>query len=201
MSTKMCPACGSTDIKTKKAIQSFYDRFAGDIETEITEDECSRCGMDGDFESVNDSETKHALELLRKNAAQNIINAFVNNGYNLASMERALELPQRTLSKWKNDTPPVAAGLTLLKFIALFPWLLTVADTKFDQVQSQAICVHNAIDLLYTHHNQLHSNVSSQHHQHTTSITIHANIFTQNNQIVTNNNHQHNDIIVKASIG
>jgi transposase-like protein len=192
MSTKTCPACGSQDVVTKNVTRSFYDRFAGEIETNITEDVCSLCGMEGDFESVNDFETKLALEHLKKNAAQNIINAFVANGFNLASIERALELPQRTLSKWRNDTPPAAAGLTLLKFISLFPWLLTVADTNFDILKSQEICAHNAISYIYNQRNQSCSNIVSQQ-QHTASINI-----IQNNQFVFNSSIENSEINIQA---
>lgn len=192
MSIKTCPACGSQNVMTNKVTRSFYDRFAGDIETEMTEDECPLCGMEGDFESVNDSETKSALEHLKKNATQNIINAFVANGFNLASIERALELPQRTLSKWRNDTSPSAAGVTLLKFISIFPWLLAVADTNFDLLKSQEICVHNAISYIYGQRNQGGSNIVSQQ-QHTSSINI-----IQNNQIVFNSSIENSEINIKT---
>lgn len=192
MSTKTCPACGSQNVMTNKVTRSFYDRFAGDIETEMTEDACSLCGMEGDFESVNDTETKSALEHLKKNATKNIINAFIANGFNLASIERALELPQRTLSKWRNDTPPSSAGVTLLKFISLFPWLMAVADTNFDPLKSQEICVHNAISYIYGQRNQSGSNIVSQQ-QHTSSINI-----IQNNQIVFNNSIENSEINIQA---
>jgi hypothetical protein len=148
MSTKLCPACGSDNIDTKKAKQFFHDYFAGSIEIEEVEDSCLICGADGDFESVNDDEARHALETIKRNGAKNIINGFASKGYNLAGIERALELPQRTLSKWRNDNTPTAAGLTLLKFISIFPWLIDVADTHFNYDKSQEICAHASVNFL-----------------------------------------------------
>lgn len=162
MSTKICPACGSEHIETKKSLQFFHDFFAGSVEVEVTEDECLVCGADGDFESVNDEETKHALETIKKNGAKNIINGFSSHGFNLAAIERALELPQRTLSKWRNDSAPTAAGLSLLKFISIFPWLINVADTNFNFEQSQEICAHAAVKYLCEKKTEINSNISSR---------------------------------------
>ncbi|MCP4353876.1 MAG: NUDIX hydrolase [Desulfobacterales bacterium] len=67
----------------------------------------------------------------------------------MASIERALELPQRTLTKWKNGrTKPSATVITLLKFLRIFPWLLEVAENKFDYSTAQKIHIENAVNKL-----------------------------------------------------
>jgi hypothetical protein len=71
---------------------------------------------------------------------------------NLASMERALDIPQRTFAKWKNrSVTPSATGVTLLKFIKLFPWLVEVGDQKFDPVAADRIMIKNASERFFSH--------------------------------------------------
>jgi len=162
MSTKQCPACGSNDIETQNAKQFFHDYFGGTVEIETAEDQCLICGADGDFDSANDEATKYALETIKRNGAVNIINSFASHGFNLAGIERALELPQRTLSKWRKDTAPTAAGLTLLKFISLFPWLIDVADNHFNYEKSQEICAQAAVKHLCQKETETSTNMSTR---------------------------------------
>jgi hypothetical protein len=62
-------------------------------------------------------------------------------------MERVLGLPQRTLAKWKNrSVVPSAAGVSLLKYIRVFPWLLEVAENDYDYAISQKIHLSTAMN-------------------------------------------------------
>lgn len=151
MNTKTCPACGSDDIQSNKNYHVIKsDIFLNEaITVEVVEDECLLCGAEGDFESKNELELKASIDLRKKQVVKNIINALTDAGHNLAGIERALSLPQRTLSKWKNDDNSAsAAGVTLLKFITFFPWLIEVAENGFDYAKAQETCAHASVNYL-----------------------------------------------------
>ncbi|MFA5698302.1 MAG: hypothetical protein WC954_01035 [Sphaerochaeta sp.] len=65
----------------------------------------------------------------------NILNDLNEMGYSNALMERILGLPARTLARWKNEQSinPSAAAIALMRIIRTYPWILVVADAKFDE--------------------------------------------------------------------
>lgn len=146
--SNICPACASNTIKDQTRIEELFDVFAGTIEVSTTENICETCGTSGDFNVVNDDIINEALESLKIQAAQRILEDFTANNFSLAGMERSLDLPQRTLTKWKNGGKPSAAGLTLLKYLRRFPWLLEVADEKFEFHKSNQICAEQALKII-----------------------------------------------------
>ena len=58
-------------------------------------------------------------------------------------------LPQRTLSKWKNKSViPSARATALMRYLHLFPWLLDVADNKFEKKGAMQIHIAAAMQEL-----------------------------------------------------
>jgi len=137
---KTCPVCGSEDIIEKKIRHILAEPFGGSLAVGLNEDRCNTCDTRGDFQNVNDAKVDRQLEELRAAAVKNILQDFADHNYSFASMERALELPQRTLTKWKKTGKSAAAGLSLLRLLRIFPWLLEVADNHFDFQNAQKIC-------------------------------------------------------------
>jgi hypothetical protein len=56
--------------------------------------------------------------------------------YSMAFVERALELPQRTMMRWKKGQLSDAA-IALLRIIGTYPWIMDVADAKYDSIYAQ----------------------------------------------------------------
>ena len=54
----------------------------------------------------------------------------------MAGMERVLGLPQRTMMRWKAGTFSDSAA-ALLRILATYPWMIDVADARFDPVYAQ----------------------------------------------------------------
>ena len=145
----ICPLCGSDNINQGETFETICDPFGGCKEVALAYDRCNQCKIDGDFAKKNDTLIREAIEELRLNAAKNILQDFAEHKFNFAGLERSLELPQRTLTKWKNGTTsPSAAGVTLLKFLRLFPWLVDVADHKFDFDEAQRIYIEQGVKSL-----------------------------------------------------
>ncbi len=131
MNEKTCPCCGSTNLDeinetiTKKVSNNTIIEFNG------INDICLDCKEEGDFGGVNDKLFLLARETEEKRSLANMLAAVKKQGNSFAYIERVLTLPQRTLTRWKNQGAS-ASGITLMKFVETYPWLLKVADHKFD---------------------------------------------------------------------
>jgi len=149
MNKKRCPACGSIDITDEKKSILIKEPFGGQDNIEIHENICSMCGTRGDFFNQNEPLIKETIKKLQQKSIENILSYFIDNKMSMSSIERALEIPQRTLTKWKNRTnTPSSAGIALMRFIKLFPWLLEVAENKYDYSEAQKIHINAAIQKL-----------------------------------------------------
>jgi hypothetical protein len=147
MSTQ-CPACGSDSIETttrKHSLPVVYGDPA--VYDEVT-DKCLVCGECGDFSESNDDEVEKALDLARKHSVVSILDVMSQAGIKMAYMERALDLPARTLARWKNGEIS-AASLALLRIIRTYPWVIEVADARFDQSVVRSKVVEEAGRILH----------------------------------------------------
>ena len=149
MNKQRCPACGSIDIIDEKKSILTKEPFGGQDNIEIHENICSICGSRGDFFNQNDLLIDDTIKKLQQKSIENILNYFIDSKVSMSSIERALEIPQRTLTKWRNRTNvPSSAGIALMRFIKLFPWLLEVAENKYDYSEAQKIHINAAIQKL-----------------------------------------------------
>ena len=146
MNKQRCPACGSIDIIDEKKSILIKEPFGGQDNIEIHENICSICGSRGDFFNQNETLIDETIKKLKQRSIESILNDFIDSKMSMSSIERALEIPQRTLTKWKNRTNvPSSAGIALMRFIKLFPWLLEVAENKYNYNEAQKIHINAAI--------------------------------------------------------
>jgi len=169
MSKIICPACGSDKVEEKLVLKTFNEPFCDEYSIEIKEYVCNTCDFEGDFLKENDEKIEKALSKLKTNCVSNILNNLTQTNYSLASIERALNLPQRTLAKWKNgENNPSASGITLLRFLNVFPWLIEVAENNYDYYISNKIhatmAVNQIMNMFFYQNNTLNKGevVSSQ---------------------------------------
>ncbi|MFO7748543.1 MAG: hypothetical protein R6V54_00470 [Desulfobacteraceae bacterium] len=145
MSELICPLCGNEEIKNHPTSQTVREPFGGAKKVKVSNYICDVCGFDGDLLKENDNLLQDTISELKSNAVKNILDEFSEHNVNFASMERALELPQRTLSKWKNKTSkPSASGIALIKYLYLFPWLIEVAEKNYNYNEAQKIHIFDA---------------------------------------------------------
>ncbi len=146
MSNKVCPACGADTLTLRKEVQVLKESFGGQKEVPINEYYCSKCESTGDFFNENEEIIETNIESLKEQSIKNILNYFSDFKISMSAIERALSLPQRTLTKWKNGvTKPSSTGLVLMKYLRTFPWLLDVAENNFDYDIAQKIYMKTAI--------------------------------------------------------
>jgi hypothetical protein len=126
-----CPACGATKIVTKTNRTTLPKVFNEPVEYEERIDCCEICGECGDFAGENEPHILAAMEVAKKRVINHVIDDLSKNGIKMAYFERALDLPPRTVSRWKNGECS-ASSVALLRTIGAYPWILEVADSDFD---------------------------------------------------------------------
>ncbi len=148
---QVCPVCGSSHVRIEQEDRLIFEPYGGQKAIKLQVCTCMDCGADGDFLNQNDTSILAAQNYLKANAVSQIVNYLNDTGYTSAAMERAFGLPSRTIAKWKreSDSCPSASAVALLRIVRTFPWLISVADAKFDHAIAQRIFITEAIkDLL-----------------------------------------------------
>jgi hypothetical protein len=141
-----CPACGSHELDMSVTRKTIAEPYSEPIEVSMEVFKCKICGMEGDFSGHGDELITVAIENAKRNAIVHIIDEFIHNDISMASIERALDLPQRTLTKWKNGLSiPSATGTALMNVIKTYPWILTVAQYKYDPLIARNVHISNAM--------------------------------------------------------
>jgi RNA polymerase subunit RPABC4/transcription elongation factor Spt4 len=145
---KLCPVCGSDELEKVTVRETFHGDMGKRLPIDTTHDRCQVCGSEGDFSNETENVMSKALSVLNAAYIDEALDYFNENKISFAGIERAVGLPQRTLTKWKNRiSSPTAAGIALLKYLRIFPWLIDVADNKFDLEISQKIFLARAFNV------------------------------------------------------
>jgi hypothetical protein len=178
-----CPACGSNSIeitKSKHTLPIVYGRPA--VYDEVLE-KCFVCGESGDFSGANNELIDRALEVAKKQSVIDMLDTLSHKGIKMSYIERSLELPARTIARWKVGELS-AATLALLRIIRTYPWILEVADAHFDQSVAKYRVVEEAghviHDVLKPHTKQVQMNIVSDNEkvEVRTSITFNVSGFS-----------------------
>lgn len=131
MILKKCPICGKKLTESK--INYSITVGSSTEEDLVTSVKCGNCGFcTSDFE---ENESVKA-DVLKKAQSACVVAAIesLKDKYSLSEIEMAMGLPLRTLSKYKNQTKnPSASAVALLQLLQTFPWLVVVAEEKFNQ--------------------------------------------------------------------
>lgn len=140
MAEIQCPACGSHEVETSYSEQSYSAPFGPTRVFRVRTDTCRTCDESGDFVGANAPIVKAAMEEADRESIEKLLESLNETGVTAAYVERALSLPARTVARWKTSGYS-ASGLTLLRLVRTFPWLLEVASARF----SQAVAVRSLI--------------------------------------------------------
>ncbi|MHC6203551.1 hypothetical protein ACYULU_10200 [Breznakiellaceae bacterium SP9] len=144
-----CPICGSANLEKNISNEILKGDLGKETSYNKISYKCLDCDSEGDFLKENTDVINFALDTLKKDYVKSTLDYFIENKISFSSIERILSLPQRTLTKWNNDvSQPTAAGIALLKFLRLFPWLLDVAEHSYDYDASQKIFLHSAFNTM-----------------------------------------------------
>ncbi len=146
--TDICPECDGSMSEFCEKQEKVAAPFG--IEKSYVEkiSTCTECG----YEISNDPEGTKYRDLYEKSVAESItaiLEKLKQSGYSMVATERILELPVRTLSRWKTSGKPSAGGTALLRLLATFPWLLEVADNNYDNTFAETLLMMEANKVLH----------------------------------------------------
>ena len=174
---KLCPVCGSDKLERVVQKESINGDLGKNLFVDIPHAKCNVCGFEGDFFGENEKVIEKALSTLDKAYIEDALNYFNESKINFAGIERAIGLPQRTLTKWKSgNSMPTAAGIALLKFLRTFPWLIEVAENKYDFNIAHKIFIGAALGMLLKTMNFNDKDVENYGYS-TTSGNFYTNIY------------------------
>ena len=125
-----CPFCGSEDIATAEEVASIVMPCAPPGQYLAVVNTCRDCGERGDFAKRNDVRIVAARKQLRRESASNILRGLSDHGITMAYIERAFDLPKRTLARWKAGKFS-ASATALLRTVKTYPWIVEVADEDY----------------------------------------------------------------------
>jgi len=146
--SKLCPVCGSDRLERVVQKETINGDMGKELIADIPHIKCLECGSEGDFYNENEEVVEKAISKINTACIEDALNFFSEKNISFAGIERAVGLPQRTLTKWKNGiSSPTASGIALLKYLRTFPWLIDVAEHKFDFNISQRIFIGSALNL------------------------------------------------------
>ncbi len=145
MEKVICTYCGKDAVSIEEHEIELSEPYGGSSTVKIKEKVCSHCGFVED-DGSNDLVIQKELSVLKRTSMVNVLDELNAMGHTTASMERALGLPARTIARWKNERSmsPSASAIALMRIIRTFPWLLAVADRRFDDVAAREILLQHA---------------------------------------------------------
>jgi len=146
---KTCPVCGGVDLTKETREQVIPLEFGRDITIEATVYACPDCGMEGDFFGDNEHKIESVLEEAQKKFAAMIIDGLSEQNISMAYFERAMSLPVRTLARWKRGEVTASAS-ALLKTVKTYPWILEVAEKRFEHTFAVERMIKAAMDEMGT---------------------------------------------------
>lgn len=142
-----CPLCGSTNVIEHKLEQNFnLTLFNGPKKIILSNYICNECHEEGDFENKNDELISITTKELQKDFVKESLE-MLDKKTSLVGIERALELPFRTLNRWKSGDFS-ASSVALLRILRTYPWVINVADEKFSNKAASYYLVKEASSLL-----------------------------------------------------
>ncbi len=155
-----CSICNSKNLLLEEENENIQAPFGSIVAVKKRKYICSDCGFSF-YPDQYLSEREKALEISKKDSIPAILDNLKENGYNMSVIERSLDLPARTISRWKSKRDGNAMGLGLLRIINTYPWIIDVAQHKFDPIYSCAMLVQNTAKEMLDFTLKINSNFAS----------------------------------------
>lgn len=147
MNETKCLFCGKEAVRIETYEMQVSEPYGESSVVTLREKVCEHCGFVEDDEA-NDVVVQKELATLKRGSMVRMLDTLNSMGHTNAAMERVLGLPARTLARWKNEhtMSPSAAGVALIRIIRTYPWILAVADERFDEGKASSALLKAAVD-------------------------------------------------------
>lgn len=134
MNKPTCDACGSSNTQIVTSEETRQLTLGEEFSFSVPSYKCLDCEEEGYLGQETEQIRSCEMDKARAKLAVNLIDQISDSGIKLAYIERAFELPQRTISsKWRSGRIS-ASGLALLRIVKMMPWTVEIADNKFSRV-------------------------------------------------------------------
>ena len=143
----VCPACDSEDVVQNVDAKTYVLPYANPFSVPNVTNTCKVCGESGDFLKANDSAYEVAEKVALTDSVNRILDDMSAEGVSMAYIERVLQLPKRTLHRWKSGSDS-ATGIALLRLVRTCPWLLEIAKENYSPMAATRVVVTQAGNLL-----------------------------------------------------
>lgn len=149
----ICPACGSGDVMRHEKESVGQLTLGSEFHFNEIYYHCNTCSKEGDFFC----ETDNYYLTAQKNAQAILVKAMLEDmnkaGISMAMFERVFELPARTMTRWKTGDFS-ASVLALLRLATTYPWIIGVAERKFERKQADYALINAALNEFMQEANQ-----------------------------------------------
>jgi len=144
MKIKECPICGSENIEAQEAktLESSMLFDGTLVKYEDVHYSCPFCEEAFSDENAEDTYKKAKNEAI-KNNANIFLSRLKENFKSLSNIERVFQLPQRTTQRWKTEGV-TSVTYSFLSLIGHFPWLVEIAESRFDRHATVRILTREA---------------------------------------------------------
>jgi len=127
MCNLICPACGSSAVVRDRPVLRVKARGGPVLEYNGWRDVCVLCRESFSVSDLEDPIIKETLRQSERRSIQESLRFLETQGYAAATLERILQIPQRTMEEWQvRKFPPGAA--VLLFILKKHPDLLRELD-------------------------------------------------------------------------
>lgn len=130
----ICPACGSTDVVRHESVSADRITLGNEFSYKDIYYSCKLCEEEIDIFGETDKNYLAAQKQAQDKFVKTFIEGMNEHGISMALFERVFELPARTLIRWKEGNYSSSA-LALLHIIKTYPWIIKVAENKFERKQ------------------------------------------------------------------
>jgi len=140
MTEIICPACGSKKLKRVEEDSTGKLTLGDTFNFKEVYFECVLCDEQYDILRETDENFLKAQKKAQSQLVKDIIRELNDEKISMSFLERVFELPVRTLTRWKKGDFS-ATAIAFLRIIKTYPWIVEVAEHKFDQGFSQKALV------------------------------------------------------------
>jgi hypothetical protein len=167
-----CPVCSSENVSETVSSEFMQLTLGPDFEVKSSNFKCSSCEEEGDFGLKNDASFSFAMKSAQKSFVKSTLVDFEAISP-LVAIERSLELPFRTLNRWKSGDFS-ASSLVLLRILKTYPWIIKVADNKFSKGSSIKYLIDAAANCFSEQlkENKIEVDLSTERRQNTFTLKV-----------------------------
>lgn len=145
---RSCPVCGNEDMNEITFELQTQLTLGDEFTVKGPARQCPNC--EHVEEDIQSSEPfREAVLAATQQSVNNMIDHLRAEGLKMSYIERAFELPSKTLNRWKSGGESSATSLAFLRTLVTYPFVVEVAMKRFDQAFAQQVLLREGMRIAY----------------------------------------------------